>query len=259
MRSAKRRGPLLRALYGALALVALSRALAQASAPEQAAPAAASEPTTAPIQMSDTDLYGTVLLDQLEWRNPDASNAAMWEAEGWYGGDYDKLWVTTEGERVGGETQDAFTELLWDHVVGRWWNLQTGVREDFGDGPSRTWAALGVEGLAPYGIDVEASVYAGEDGRTAARVRAEYDILLTQRLILQPQVEGNFYGKQDPARQVGSGLSDLDAGIRLRYEIRRELAPYIGVTWTRQADVNPARTFTEASYVQFVAGVRAWL
>lgn len=213
----------------------------------------------APAEASDTDLYGSVLLDQLEWRNPDSGGAAVWEAEGWYGGDYDKLWVTTEGERVGGETQNAFAELLWDHVAGRWWNLQAGVREDFGNGPSRSWAAVGVEGLAPYGIDVEATLYAGTSGRTAARVRAEYDILLTQRLILEPEAEANLYGKRDPARQVGSGFSDLDAGIRLRYEIRRQLAPYIGVAWTRQGDIDPARPLAEASYLQLVAGVRAWL
>ncbi len=214
---------------------------------------------TSEMQISDTDLFGSVLLDQLEWRNPDSTQAAEWEAEGWYGGDFDKLWVTTEGERLSGETQDAFAELLWDHVAGRWWNLQAGVREDFGDGPSRSWAALGVRGLAPYGIDIEATAYAGEAGRTAARLRAEYDILLTQRLILQPEAEANLYSKRDPARQVGSGLSDLDAGIRLRYEIWRELAPYIGIAWTRQADIDSSRAFTEAGYLQLVAGVRAWL
>ncbi len=255
--SAARGGGLLRTLFGAVAIIGLFPVQAQQSAPSSAGPAQITEATS--LQTSDTDLFGSVLLDQLEWRNPDSAQAGEWEAEGWYGGDYDKVWVTTEGESVSGETQDAFAELLWDHVIGRWWNLQAGVREDFGDGPSRSWAALGVRGLAPYGIDVEATLYAGEAGRTAARLRAEYDILLTQRLILQPEAEANLYSKRDPARQVGSGLSDFDAGIRLRYEIRREFAPYIGVVWTRQADIDSARTFTEATYVQLVAGVRAWL
>ncbi len=256
---------MLRALWGALAAAAFSTALAQQS-PQSAASETDSAPYASPapsdaarMPLDDTELFGNVLVDQLEWRNPDSSQAALWEAEGWYGGDGDKLWVTTEGEHVGGETQNAFAELLWDRVVSRWWNLQAGIRDDFGNGPSRTWAALGVRGLAPYGIDVEATLYAGEAGRTAARLRAEYDLLLTQRLILQPEVEANLYSKADPARQVDSGLSDLDAGIRLRYEIRRELAPYIGIAWTRQTDIEPVRAFNTTSYVQLVAGVRAWL
>jgi hypothetical protein len=142
-----------------------------------------------------------------------------------------------------------------------WWDVQLGAREDFGHGPARSWAGLGVEGLAPPWLDLEATVYLGEQARTAARLKAEYDILITQRLIVQPEAQANLYGKSDPARQVGSGLSELDAGIRARYEIRRELAPYVGVAWRRLfgATAGFARTLGQsASDVQFLAGIRIW-
>lgn len=214
------------------------------------------------MQMDDRARFGKLLLDQLEWRRTEAGDAAVWEALGWYGSDYNKLWVKTEGERVRGSTKDARVDILWDHIISRWWSLQAGGREDFGDGPARTWAALGLQGLAPYWFDVEATAYVGEEGRTAARLKAEYDLLLTQRLIVQPEAEANFYGKADPAREIGSGLSDLDIGLRVRYEFRRELAPYIGVAWTRRfgrtADLVRAGG-GDASEVQFVAGVRLWL
>jgi copper resistance protein B len=213
------------------------------------------------MQMDDSANTGKVLLDQFEWRNTAAGSAAVWEGEGWYGGDYDKLWLRTEGEGVQGSSEDARVELLWDRVIARWWNLQAGGREDFGNGPARSWAAAGVQGLAPYWFDVEATLYAGDAGRTAARVRVEYELLFTQRLVLQPEAEVNLYGKSDPARQLGPGLADLDAGLRLRYEIRRELAPYVGVAWRRLFGATAERARAagaSASDVQLLAGVRIW-
>lgn len=213
------------------------------------------------MEMNDAAPFGQILLDQAEWRHSGNEDAGAWDAQGYYGGDYDKLWVKTEGEREDGETEDAHVDVLWDRIVTRWWSLQAGAREDFG-GPGRTWAAIGLQGIAPGWFDVEGTFYVGGQGRTAARVKTEYDLLLTQRLILQPEVEVNLYGKSDPARQVGSGLSDLDAGIRLRYEIRRELAPYIGIAWTQQfgatADLVRAAGL-KASERQLVVGIRAWL
>ena len=213
------------------------------------------------MQMDDAARTGMVLLDQLEWRDSADGSAAVWDAEGWYGGDYDKVWVRTEGERVDGATQNARVDLLWDRVVARWWNVQAGAREDFGQGPARTWAAIGVQGLAPYWFDTEATFYVGDAGRTALRLKMEYELLLTQRLILQPEGEANLYGKADPARRLGSGLSDLEIGLRLRYEVRREFAPYFGVVWSRNfggtADL-VREAGGSASDVQLVAGVRAW-
>ncbi len=213
------------------------------------------------MQMDDRERVGRVLIDQLEWRTGQGSDAGVWEAEAWYGGDYNKLWFRTEGERVQDTTEDARAELFWDRIFARWWSLQAGVRRDLGGGPSRNWAAFGVQGIAPYWFDVEATAYAGEEGRTAARFRAEYDLLFTQRLILQPEAEVNLYGKADPDRGIGSGLSDLDLGLRLRYEFRRELAPYIGVAWHKLfgGTADQARAAGKStSDVQLTVGLRAW-
>jgi copper resistance protein B len=213
------------------------------------------------MEMDDRESTGMVLFDQLEWRNTAEGNAAVWDAEGWYGGDTNKVWLRSEGERVGGRTQNARADLLWDHTFARWWSVQAGGRQDFGAGPGRTWAALGVQGLAPYWFNTEATFYVGEQGRTAVRLKTEYELLFTQRLILQPEGEANLYGKADPARQLGSGLSDIEIGLRLRYEVRREFAPYIGVVWSRQFGGTADRVREsggDPSDVQFVLGLRAW-
>jgi copper resistance protein B len=219
------------------------------------------EQMAAMMQMDDRERLGKVILDQAEWRDTREGNALVWDAEGWYGGDYNKLWIRTEGERTQGRTQDGQADVLWDRIFARWWSVQAGAREDFGAGPPRTWAAVGVEGLAPYWFNIEATLYAGEQGRTAARVRAEYELLFTQRLILQPEIELNLYGKTDPEREIGAGLADLDVGLRLRYEIRREFAPYVGIAWRqmfgRTADFARAAG-GQRSEAQVVAGVRVW-
>ena len=212
------------------------------------------------MQMEDDAAFGMVLLDQLEWREIDDADAQVWELQAWYGTDYNKLWLETEGERVDGEAEGR-VELMWDRIISSWWSLQGGVRQDFGEGPSRTWADIGIQGLAPYFFEIDAGLYFGEQGRTAARLSGEYDMLLTQRLILQPEVEFNLYGKDDPENGIGSGLSDIEVGIRLRYEIRREFAPYVGVHWERKfgGTADLAREHGEdVSDLLFVAGLRAW-
>jgi copper resistance protein B len=214
------------------------------------------------MEMNDAAALGKLLVDQLEWRDGDGTDGPAWDAQAWYGTDYNKLWFKTEGLRVDGVTEDARAELLWDRIFSRWWSAQAGVRHDFGTGPSRDWLALGVAGRAPYFFEIEATAYAGDAGRTAARLRAQYELLFTQRLILQPEFEVNAYGKDDPERQIGAGFSDLQLGLRLRYEIRREFAPYVGVAWLRRlgktADLVSAAG-QDPSVLQVVAGVRFWL
>lgn len=209
------------------------------------------------MAMDDAAPYGSIVLDRVEWRERD--DALAWEGSAWYGGDYNKLVMKTEGES--GDADHFRTELFWDRVISSWWSMQMGARHDSGDGPSRTWAAIGVEGLAPYWIDLEAAFYVGDGGRTALRMEASYDLRLTQRLILQPQMEANLYGKDDPDRGIGSGLSDLQAALRLRYEIRREFAPFIGVHWSglfgETADMAKAGG-RDDDELQFVAGLRVW-
>ena len=178
--------------------------------------------------MDDNAKLGMLLLDQMEAFHGKDGNGQTWEAQGWYGTPSDKLWVRTGGERSGGKLEDGDIEAFWNHTIATFWNTQLGARHDLG-GPSRNWAAFGIQGLAPYWFEIEATGYVGPSGRTSARLRAEYELLFTQRLILQPEFEVNAYGKSDPARRIGSGVSDASFGLRLRYEIRRQFAPYVGV------------------------------
>jgi len=213
------------------------------------------------MQMDDTHRFTKVMLDQLEWRDAQEGGAGAWDAEGWYGGDTNKLWVKTQGERINGLTRDASVDVLADHVIARWWNAQGGVRQDFGKGPARTWLALGLQGVAPYWLDTEVTFYIGAEGRPAARLKATYDLLLTQRLIVQPYGELNIYGKADAQRQIGSGLSNLELSLRLRYEIRRELAPYLGVGWFRRLGATAERVRAaggDSDAVELVGGLRIW-
>jgi len=222
-----------------------------------------SEPEmTRMMEMNDAAGLGKLLIDQLEWRHGDGADGPAWDAQAWYGTDYDKLWLKTEGVRIGSVTDDARAELLWDRIFSRWWSLQAGGRYDFGNGPSRGWLALGVAGVAPYFFTLEATAYVGDAGRTAARLRTEYELLFTQRLVLQPEFELNAYGKDDPERHIGAGFSELQLGLRLRYEIRREFAPYVGLAWLRSLG-KTAELMRDAgedpSVFQIVAGVRVWL
>jgi copper resistance protein B len=215
----------------------------------------------ADMEMDDNARIGTLLADQLEAFHGRDGNGQHWDVEGHYGNDYDKLWLRSEGERSGGRLTDASVETFWNHAVAPFWSTQAGVRADAGDGPDRQWAALGVQGLAPYWFELEATGYVGPSGRTAARVRAEYELLLTQRLILQPTLEADAYGKADLARRLGSGVSDASLALRLRYEFRREFAPYIGVVWTRRfgGTASLAREDGRSPLDRrWVAGLRFW-
>jgi len=157
--------------------------------------------------------------------------------------------------------EQASGEVLWGHSFSRWWDVVAGARQDFRPGPGRTWAAVGLQGLAPYWFEVEATAYVGEGGRTRLRLEVEYELLLTNKLILQPVVEVEAFGKADRARGIGAGLSSLETGLRLRYELRRELAPYVGVTWDRKlfgtADLARAAG-QNAGAGRLTFGLRTW-
>jgi copper resistance protein B len=211
--------------------------------------------------MDDSAGYGVVAFDRFEAAHADAGTALAWSARIAYGGDADRAWLRSEGERLHGRTGHADVELLWGHAIAPYWDTQIGVRHDFGSGPDRNWAAFGVQGLAPYWFEASATAYVGEQGRTALRGEVEYEGLLTQRLVLQPRVEINAYGKSDRAAGVGAGLSDAAFGLRLRYEIRREFAPYVGIErrWRFGATADAAHADGEAAAeTQWVAGVRFW-
>jgi copper resistance protein B len=212
------------------------------------------------MQMEDDGEYGMVLLDQFEWQNRKGADTLAWELDAWYGDDYNKIWFETEGDRANGD-EEGRVEVMWDRIISSWWSMQTGLRQDFGKGPARNWLDLGIQGLAPYFFDIDAALYIGEQGRTSLRFSGEYDMLLTQRLILQPELEVRAFGKDDPENGIGSGLSDVEVGLRLRYEIRREFAPYIGLHWERKfgRTANFARDEgDDPNEWVVVAGLHAW-
>lgn len=211
--------------------------------------------------MDDRRPFGKVMLDRLEWQGASAESRVEWDAAAWYGGDFNKLWLESEGEYSAGAVDDSRTELAWDRIISAWWSLRLGARHDGGVGPARDWAAFGIAGLAPGFFELEASVYLGDAGRTALRLTGQRDFLFTQRLVLQPEIELAAYGRDDPERLIGAGLADLKLGLRLRYEIRREFAPYIGVRW--ESHFGDSADFREAAgedadELLWLAGIRAW-
>ncbi|MEO3725807.1 copper resistance protein B [Pseudomonas syringae] len=212
-------------------------------------------------QVHDSAINTYFLADKLEWQDADDASTLAWDLSGWIGSDIDRLWLRSEGERSNGKTDDAEIQALWGHAISPWWDVVSGVRQDFKPGAPQTWAAFGLQGMALYNFEAEATAFIGENGQSAVRLEGDYDILLTNRLILQPTAELNVYGKNDPQRGIGSGLANTEAGLRLRYEIRREFAPYIGVTWNRTYGhtADYAREEGEdRSEARLVLGVRLW-
>mgnify|MGYP000082411324 CR=1 FL=1 len=207
------------------------------------------------------------LVDQLEVTVGEGPEAYAWDAQFWYGGDIDKLWVKTEGEgEFGEELEGAEVQALWSHAIDPWFDLQAGVRQDLNAGPDRTHLVLGVQGLAPYWFEVDGAVFLSTEGEVTARFEAEYDLRLTQQLILQPLVEVNFSLQDVPELGLGSGLTTTELGARLRYEFFPDggpavIAPYVGVEYeqawggTRGYRVAAGE---DAGGVRFLAGIRLW-
>jgi len=202
-----------------------------------------------------------VTFNRLEAWDADEGTGQAWEAIAWFGTDTDRLWLRSEGERVGGHTESADLELLYGRSVSPWWDVVAGVKHDAKPGDARTWAAFGLQGMAPYRFEVSATAYLGEGGQVAANLEAEYTLRITNRLILQPLVEVDIAAKDDPAYGIARGFTGVETGLRLRYEVTRRFAPYIGVVHERalghtadlrrEAGESPRDT-------RVVAGVRLW-
>jgi copper resistance protein B len=211
-------------------------------------------------KMEDDPILAKFMLEQLEVHDADGSQPLTWEGEAWIGKDINKLWLKTEGERVSGNTEELEVQALYSRAVAPYWDVQLGIRKDFKP-VGREWGVIGLKGLAPYFFETDIALFVGDNGRTAARVQAEYELLLTQKTILTPEIEVNLYGKNDSEMRTGSGLSDITVGLRLRHEFKREFAPYIGVEWSKKLGntADFARDDGEdVSDTQLVAGIRAW-
>lgn len=203
-----------------------------------------------------------VMFNLAEYQVRQGRDGYRWDGEGWFGGDLDRLVVRSEGDgRFGQGVDRAEVQALYSRAIGPYFNLQAGIRQDLSPHPARTHAVLGVEGLAPYWFDVAAAVFLSTTGDVLARVEGYYDQRITQRLILQPRVELNLAAQDVPENGIGAGLSDAELGLRLRYEITREFAPYVGVTYDR-AFGGTARLARRAGdgtgAASLVAGVRIW-
>ena len=197
-----------------------------------------------------------------EYRAGNGADGYAWESEGWYGGDINRFWFKTEGEGAFGEgVESAEVQALYSHAIDPYWNVQGGIRYDFKPNPSRVYATVQIEGLAPSFFDVEGALFLSNKGEVMARGGGYYDQRITQRLILQPRVEVDFAAQNSREIGVGAGLSKAEIGVRLRYDIRREFAPYIGVQYQRAFGRTARYLRDEGEDVggfQFLAGVRTW-
>lgn len=234
--------------------------------PENAADAYFGETAMAQARREMTAMHGAVptyrvLVDRMEARVQDGEDGYLVDAQAWYGGDLDKLWLKAEGEGAfEGDFEGLEIQALWSHAIGPWFDLQSGIRYDIGNGSDRTHLALGIQGLAPYWIEVEAAAFLSDKGDLTARIEAEHDARITQSLILQPRAEVSLAAQDVPGDLVGAGLSRATIGLRLRYAITPQFAPYVGVEY--------GRTFGETRFrrraanedvggVAFLAGIRA--
>jgi copper resistance protein B len=218
-------------------------------------------PPSSAHRTGEHSIHGYTLLNRLEGWAADPGTGLAWEGQGWIGQDVKRLWWRTEGERVDGKTGAANVEAFYGHAFSPWWDWVAGVRQDFKPGNDRTFAAFGVQGLAPQRFELALTGYVGTGGQTALRVETEYELLLTNRAILQPLLDVSLYGKNDAARGIGSGLATTEAGLRLRYEFTRRFAPYVGVAYERMfgktADLRRAMS-EDVDDIRVVAGVRIW-
>lgn len=220
----------------------------------------------APARKLLHDEHGGMMLSQVMMNIAEAQfrkggNGYRWDGEAWFGGDINRFTLKSEGEGTFREGAEGEVQALYSRAIGPYFNVQAGVRQDFSPGPDRTYATVGFEGLAPYWFDVEGAVFLSDKGDVLGRLEGYYDQRITQRLVLQPRAEVNLSAQGMRAERIGSGLVDAEVGLRLRYELKREFAPYVGVSWERK--FGDTARFARADGedtggFSFVTGVRVW-
>lgn len=216
---------------------------------------------TANAHPQDDPLLTKVFIDRIEWLPEADADAFVWDVESWAGYDLNKVWLKTDGEVHDGDVEEAQVQLLYGRAVAPYWDAQVGWRHDFKPGEEQDWLAVSLTGLVPFFFETEIALFADGEGATALTLETERELMLTQQWVLSPELELSAYGQNDQLRGQGSGLSSLEAGIRLRYEIKRELAPYVGVLWEKSfgntADFAHAAG-EKTQETQWVMGIRAW-
>ncbi len=211
---------------------------------------------------SGAQTFAFVMFNLAEYQPRQGQDGFRWDGEGWYGGDVNRLTIKTEGEgRFGEGVEEAEVQVLYSRAIDPYFNAQLGIRQDLGRGVRRTYATVGFEGLAPYWFEVEGALFLSDKGDVLGRLEGYYDQRVTQRLILQPRVELNFAAQDVSARRIGAGLSTVEVGLRLRYEIKRQFAPYAGISWERkvgQTGRNARADGENPTSAGLVAGIRFW-
>jgi copper resistance protein B len=223
------------AAFTALALAAAGAAHAQPVeqlAPADAATRAVQQAQTAMGAMGHHQRTHTFLQTEVDYGRADDADQFTWDALGWIGGDRNKLWFKSEGEREGGDTEAAEVQLLYSRNIATFFDAQIGIRQDF-EPSSTTYLAAGVQGLAPYLLETDLTGFLSQDGDFSLRLEQSLDLLLTQRLILEPYLEAELQIQDAPERRLGAGLSEAEAGLQLRYEITRKFAPYVDAVYER--------------------------
>ncbi len=214
-------------------------------------------------QIHDNMIFYTFNADRFEYQAREGDDVIVWDVQAWIGGDYNKLVVESEGEKIADrdEIEESVLEVFYNRNIGSFWDLQAGFRYDFKPAPGRSFLAFGVEGLAPYWFEVDATAYMSEDGDISAALEVEYDLLLTQRLILQPRLETGLAVQEVESRNIGNGINDVVLGLRLRYEISRKFAPYIGASYMRKVGETANMVEADGGDVEktsFVSGLKFW-
>jgi len=213
----------------------------------------------------DNQIFATFKADRFEhqWREH-GEEIFLWDVTGWIGEDYNKLYLKSEGEVLldaGNRVEGAMVELLYSRNIAKFWDLQAGIRHDFKPDPERTFAAMGFQGLAPYRFEIDATTYLSEDGDVSAKLEAEYELMLTQRLVFIPRLETELSFQDVPEYEQWAGITHVTLGARLMYHLRREIAPYLGVTWTRILGETANRIDNEGGDINstgLLAGLRFW-
>lgn len=213
------------------------------------------------LKMADEHSFWAATFNRFEVVDADEGDFGRFDGQAWFGRTYNRIVIKAEGEVAAGTLMESGTELLFSHAIASFWDIQSGIRHDTSEGPSRDWLALGFQGLAPYWFEIDGAVYVGEQGRSMLQIEVEYELLFTQRLILQPRFEATIYAQNDKDFGVGSGISSVSAGVRLRYEFTRQFAPYVGVEWSSKfgntADLSRAEG-RDVHETTLVAGLRFW-
>ncbi|MBB6123427.1 copper resistance protein B [Sphingobium subterraneum] len=206
--------------------------------------------------------FAKVMLDRLETKIVDGKDGYAWEGDLWTGNDIDKLWIKSEGEgSFDAAPEQVEVQALWSHAIGPWFDVQLGARHDFRPNPDRTYGVVGVRGLLPYWLEVDGALFLSQKGDVTARGEVEYDLRITPKLILQPRAEVNLAAQNVPEIGVGAGLTQAELGLRLRYHVTQQFAPYVGVQW--ESAFGRTRRYLRAegedpSRAAVVLGLRAW-